>query len=189
MRDNIPNRRFPIATVLLAGFTLVATAAQGELLLGLLAGWWVVLYGRSIEEQLGRLRTALLYVLFAACIALTITVVHLSHGQPLLWLLQIPALLVGSHLSIWPRARMMTTFVLPVFSSLIELPSALFAAVWVAVETVVLDVKFSQLTHLESLTVPLLAVLLSAVLTRATNYGRPAIPQSFYQPKQQVGEL
>jgi membrane associated rhomboid family serine protease len=93
------------------------------------------LLGPSVEGALGRLRFGSLCVLVGL---LTLAVRSLvGFGSPsavLLGSLIVTVIVLGGYLLLFPRARVLTLFTIPFFTTLVEIPAALLIGLWLVLE-------------------------------------------------------
>ena len=93
------------------------------------------LLGPSVEGALGRVRFGSLCVLVGL---LTLAARSLAGvGSPsavLLGALVLTATVLGGYVLLFPRARVLSLFAIPFYTTLVEVPAALLIGLWVAVQ-------------------------------------------------------
>jgi membrane associated rhomboid family serine protease len=143
LRDNIDRHRPPLVTGILASLNVVicllslrhgAGMPAGDVvqLLGDALLLW--LFGPSVEDWTGRLRFLALY-LFAGLAAAALTAL-LDPGAGLTTAAATGAVasVLGTHLALYPRARMLGLALIPLYFTLFEVPTAAVLAVWLLVQ-------------------------------------------------------
>ena len=88
------------------------------------------LFGPAVEDALGRVRYALLYLGGAAAAALAHTLLQPSSGLPLVGAGGAVAAVLGAYFGLYPRAQILAAVGVVVSFDLIEVPATFFAALW-----------------------------------------------------------
>lgn len=139
LRDNIDRRRPPLVTGVLASLNVVvcllslrhgAGMPAGDLvqLLGDALLLW--LFGPSVEDWTGRLRFLLLYVLGGLAVAALTALLDPGARLTTAAATGAVATVLGTHLAIYPRARMLGLALIPLYFTLFEVPTVAVIAAW-----------------------------------------------------------
>jgi membrane associated rhomboid family serine protease len=143
LRDNIDRRRPPLVTAVLVGLNLLICLLSlrhgeglpaGDLVQLLADSLLLWLFGPSVEDWAGRLRFLALYLLGGlAAAALTAL---LDPGARMTTAAATGALatILGAHLALYPRARMLSVGVIPFFFTLFEMPTFVVIALWLLLQ-------------------------------------------------------
>jgi membrane associated rhomboid family serine protease len=135
--DDIPNDRHPLVTYALLVATLVVLVLVGASVAAI-AGvvlflWW---FGPSVEDTLGRPRF-LAFALAGAGIAAGVqALVDSSPGVAPAAASGAVAAIMGAYLRLYPRARVLTLMLWPLFSTFVAIPIVILFAGWVALQVV-----------------------------------------------------
>jgi membrane associated rhomboid family serine protease len=139
LRDNIDRHRPPFVTGILASLNVVICLLSlrhgegmpaGDLVQLLVDAMLLWLFGQSVEDWTGRLRFLALYLLGGlAAAALTALV---NPGAQLTTAAATGALatVLGTHLALYPRARMLGLALIPLHFTLFEVPTVAVIALW-----------------------------------------------------------
>lgn len=122
LRDVIPSRTFPGATLALIALNALAFAVEHPVAVAanMLALW---LFGGTVEDRMGRGRFVLFYVLCGVAGAAT---PGAAAGG-----------VIGAYFVLYPRSRVLTLIPIPFLLRIIEVPAFAFAAGWVMVQALV----------------------------------------------------
>jgi membrane associated rhomboid family serine protease len=97
---------------------------------------FLAVFGRTLEDTIGRLRFLVFYILGGlAALALTIAVSPDSAG-PTLGASGAIAAVLGGYILLYPRARILTVVVLILFFTIIELPAWVMLGLWLLFDAV-----------------------------------------------------
>lgn len=101
-----------------------------HLVVNLLFLW---IFGRTLEASLGRGRYALLLALSALVSAYAVALVDPNATGLTIGPAGMLAGVLGAYLAAYPRARVLTLTLIPLFSTLIEIPAMLLVGAWFAI--------------------------------------------------------
>jgi membrane associated rhomboid family serine protease len=138
VKDNIPNERFPLATVTAIAIGLVAflmTSNHEGLPAFLLDILFLGLLAPSVEGTLGHIRffgVCILGILLAH-VALAVTGVD-SPSNALLGISGVTTVVLGGYLLLHPRARVLTLVLAPFFTTIVEIPAVGLIGLWLLLQ-------------------------------------------------------
>lgn len=194
VRDNQPHRGLPLLTLTLAalGAALwLASVLHGGLLALLLGLLWLVVFGQSVEDVLGRARYALLCLLSGA-VALGLQALIGRHtGAATLAAMGVVAGVLGAYLALRPRGRVLTFVLAPLFAGAVEIPAAVLIALWLCAQALIGAFAIDEpLAHAGAAWFVHLAVLplalVATLLTRRNASDEPTEPSLRKPPRRLI---
>lgn len=154
VKDNIPVDRFPFITVglivaniavhaagvstppttLTAGtvFTCMFIHSSVWQLLGNL--WFLWLFGGNVEDSMGPLRFLAFYLVGGLVATGLVLALDPHRGAPTVGAAGAVAAVLGGYLLLYPRARVLALSVILFFSGVMEIPTLVMLAAWVAMQ-------------------------------------------------------
>ncbi len=96
--------------------------------------WFLWLFGRAVEDQLGRVRFATFYILTGILAAMTHVMVNPDSQVPAIGASGAVSGVMAAYLLLFPRARMIVMIPIFFFPFLFTVPSVIFIGVWFAIE-------------------------------------------------------
>jgi membrane associated rhomboid family serine protease len=137
VKDNMPQPRVPLVTLVLIAATVAASVAAGDegilyVAANALALW---LFGPGVEDALGRLRFAGFALAGAGAAALAQVAID-ADGVALAATAGAVAVTAGGRLVLFPRRTVLTVSVIPFFFGVVEVPSVVYLALWCALQVV-----------------------------------------------------
>lgn len=160
----------------LSPFTAIAVC--GDLLHLAVNLLLLLIFGRTLELRLGRLRFVALVGLGAAASIGAQALVEPESGELVVGAGAVLACVFGGYAALYPRAGVMTVSLIPLFGTVIEVPALLMPAAWLAIGLIpavapLVDPDLLVSTGLEYLGYGA-ALVLGAALARPLSRGRPA---------------
>ena len=138
IKDNIPNERFPLVTVILIAVVVVAYPLSNNhagLLPFLLDILFLGLLGPSVEGALGRVRFCALCVLGGLLGLGARAVAGAGTPSPVLFSASgMTAAVLGGYLLRYPPSRVLTLVAVPFFTTIVEIPAVLLIGLWVLLQ-------------------------------------------------------
>jgi membrane associated rhomboid family serine protease len=92
--------------------------------------WFLWLFGDNVEEALGRLRFALFYLLVGTIGALAQSFTIPTSTAPMIGASGAVAGVLGAYVLLYPRAKVLTFAVIPLFWNFLHVPAWLFLGLW-----------------------------------------------------------
>jgi membrane associated rhomboid family serine protease len=137
VKDNVPRRGFPLLTAAAgaAGASAwLASLLHGGALQLILCLAALAIFGQSVEDALGRASFAALGLL-GGIVALGATLLAGSHSAAItLACAGAVAAVLGAHLALHPRARVLSVLFAPLFSTVVAVPAIAVIALWLALQ-------------------------------------------------------
>lgn len=137
LKDTLRAARPPALTLALVVVTLAAIVVwDAPTVPFLLAAWALWIAGRSTEDSVSRKR----FVLFCGATAAAAIGVDSLAGsasgttRPLIALLGVAGGVTGAYMTLYPRARIQTLILVPLFSTVVETPVALLTTLWLGLQ-------------------------------------------------------
>jgi membrane associated rhomboid family serine protease len=96
--------------------------------------WFLVLFGPSVEDAVGRVRFLCLY-LVGGLVALALRVAVAPDAiHPVVGSSGAIAAVLGAHLLMHPRAKVITLVLVPLFATIVEIPALILLALWLPLQ-------------------------------------------------------
>jgi len=92
--------------------------------------WTLYLFGDNVEDRMGPARYLIFYLLCGVAAGLAHTLTTPDSAIPTLGASGAVAGVLGAYVLLYPRARIVTLFVLIIFPLFVELPAVVFIGVW-----------------------------------------------------------
>ncbi|MFZ0043085.1 MAG: rhomboid family intramembrane serine protease [Solirubrobacteraceae bacterium] len=141
IKDNMPTDRPPVITLGLIVAILVVYLAAGHagawgsasIVQAIVDMWFLWLFGNSVEDSMGPARF-LAFCTLGGLLALGVQALTGTH-DPVVAGGAISAV-VGGSIVLYPRGKVLSVSVIPLLFTVVEVPSPILAALWLAVQVV-----------------------------------------------------
>jgi len=140
-KDNIPQERFPIVTIVLIALTTIAcllsirhSGSFADLLPLLVNMLFLAIFGPTVEDTLGRARYLALYLLGGLVVLGAQALTDPTSTAPTLASGAVTAVL-AVYLVRYPRARVISLVFIIFFFTIVEVPAVLLLGLWLIAQT------------------------------------------------------
>lgn len=158
-KDNMPVDRFPVVTVAIIlaniafyiagghGYGAVPAAltvktavtsmfVQRSVVQLIVNVWFLWLFGNNVEDAMGPVRFLAFYLVGGLASLGVQLAVAPNSASPLVGAAGAIGAVLGGYLVLYPRARIITLVLIPLFSGAAEVPVLVLAGLWIAVQAV-----------------------------------------------------
>jgi membrane associated rhomboid family serine protease len=194
VKDNIPVDRFPFATVALIVANIVVYLVAGHAApRGVTGGtvfssmfvhssivqlignvWFLWLFGTNVEDSMGPVRFLGFYVAGGLIALGVVLAVDPGASTPTVGAAGAVAAVLGGYVLLYPRARVLALVVIIFFFGVLEIPTLVMLAVWVAMQAafaaagLIGDGGFAYVSYLGGFVFGLAAIRLLATRRKPT---------------------
>ena len=98
--------------------------------------WYLYVFGDNVEDNLGHVRYLFYYLLMGAAAACAQMFSNPSSGVPMVGASGAIAGILGSYVVLYPRARVLSLFVIFIFIRIVEIPAYFFLGFWFLTQAV-----------------------------------------------------